>query len=187
MWELDCEESWALKNWHFWPVVLEKTLGLQGDPTSPSSRRSVLGVHCRDWCWSWNSNTLATWCKELTHWKRLWCWERLKAGGEGDDRGWDGWIASPTRWTWVWVNSKSWWRTGRPGVLRFIGSQSQTQLSDWTELSYSFNLRKCKGEALWGFSDHLYKLQHFLVSERKEKMWIKKSLLKCQWFNSLDY
>ena len=72
---------------------------------------------------SWNSSTLATWCEELTHWKRLWCWEELRAGGEGDDRGWDGWMASLTRWTWVWVNSGSWWWTGRPDVLRFMGSQ----------------------------------------------------------------
>ena len=84
---------------------------------------SVLGVHWKDWCWSWNSNTLATWCQELTHWKRPWFWERLRAGGEGDDRGWDGWMASLTRWTWVWVNCRSWWWTGRPGVLRFMGSQ----------------------------------------------------------------
>ena len=55
-------------------------------------------------CWSWSSDTLATWCKELTHWKRPWCWERLRAGREGDDRGWDGWMASPTQWTWVWAN-----------------------------------------------------------------------------------
>ena len=64
-----------------------------------------------------------------------WCWEGLGAGGEEDDRGWDGWMASLTRWTWVWVNSGSWWWTGRPGVLRFIGSQSQTWLSNWTELT----------------------------------------------------
>ena len=64
-----------------------------------------------------------TWCKELTHWKRLFCWERLKARGEGDDRGWDGWMASPTRWTWVWVNSGSWWWTGKPGVLQSMGLQ----------------------------------------------------------------
>ena len=63
--------------------------------------RSVLGVHWRDWYWSWNSNTLATWCEELTHLKRPWCWERLRAGGEGYNKGWDGWIASPTQWTWV--------------------------------------------------------------------------------------
>ena len=75
------------------------------------------------------TNTLATWCEELTHWKRPWCWERLKAGGEGDDRGWDGWMASPTWWTWVWWNSRSWWWTGRPGVLQSMGSQR----SDTTE------------------------------------------------------
>ena len=95
-------------------------------------RRSVLGVHWKDWRWSWNSSTLATSCEELTHWKRPWCWEGLGAGGEGEDRGWDGWMASPTRWAWVWVNSGSWWWTGRPGVLRFMGSQSRTRLSHWT-------------------------------------------------------
>ena len=70
-----------------------------------------------------NSNTLATSFKELTHWKRLWCWARLKAGGKGDDRRWDGWMASSTWWTWVWVNSGSWWWTGRPGVLQSMGSK----------------------------------------------------------------
>ena len=71
--------------------------------------------------------------KELTHWKRPWCWEGLGAGGEGDGRGWDGWMASLTRWTWVWVNSRSWWWTGRPGVLQFMGSQRVGH--DWaTEL-----------------------------------------------------
>ena len=78
------------------------------------------------------------WVRELTHWKRLWCWEGLRAGEEGDDRGWDGWMASLTRWTRVWVNSRSWWWTGRPGVLRFMGSQRvrhdwATELN-WTEL-----------------------------------------------------
>ena len=80
-------------------------------------------VHWKDWCWSWNSNTLAPWCEELTHWKRPWCWERLMAGGEGDNRGWDGWMASPTQCTQVWVDSRSWWWTGRPGMLRFMGLQ----------------------------------------------------------------
>ena len=83
------------------------------------------------------TNTLATWCEELTHWKRLWCWEGLGAGGEGDDKRWDGWMASPTRWTWVWVNSGSRWWIGRPGVLRFMGSQ-RVRL-DWaTELNWTF-------------------------------------------------
>ena len=100
-----------------------ESLGLQGDPTSPFWRRSVLGVHWKDWCWSWNSNTLATWCGELTHLKRPWCWERLRARGEGDARGWDSWMASPTQWTWVWVDSGSWWWSGRPGVLHSIGLQ----------------------------------------------------------------
>ena len=97
--------------------------------------RSVLGVHWKDWCRSWKSNTLATWCEELTHLKSPWCWERLRAGGEGDDRGWDGWMASPTQWTWVWVDSRSWWWTGRPGVLWFMGSQRVRH--DWaTELNW---------------------------------------------------
>ena len=69
--------------------------------TARRSNQSILNIHWKDWCWSWNSNTLATWCEELTHWKRPWFCERLKAGGEGDDRGWDGWMASLTQWTWV--------------------------------------------------------------------------------------
>ena len=103
-------------------------LGLQGDAASQSWRKSVLNIHWKDWCWSWNSNTLATWCEELTHWKWPWCWERLKAGGEGDDRGWDGWMATPTQWTWVWVNSGSCWWTGRLGVLQSVGSQNWTEV-----------------------------------------------------------
>ena len=111
-----------------------ESLGLQGDPTSPFWRRSALRFLWKEWCWSWNSSTLATSCEELTHWKRLWWWEGLGAGGEGDDRGWDGWMASPTRWTWVWVNSRSWWWTGRSGVLQFMGSQRVGH--DWaTELN----------------------------------------------------
>ena len=97
--------------------------------------RSVLGVHWRDWCWSWNSNTLATWCEELTYLKRPWCWERLKVGGEGDDRGWDGWMASRTQGTWVWVGSVCWWLTGRPAMLLSMGLQRVGH--DWvTELNW---------------------------------------------------
>ena len=118
--------------------------------------KSALGFLWKEWCWSWNSSALATSCEELTHWKRLWCWEGLGAGGEGDDRGWDGWMVSLTRWTWVSVNSESWWWTGRPGVLRFMGSQRvghdwATELN-WTELKQKdytsiniaihYNLRK---------------------------------------------
>ena len=66
---------------------------------------------------------VATWCEDLTQWKRPWCWESLKAGGEGDNRGQDGWMASPTQRTWVWASSRSWWWTGKPGVLQAMGSQ----------------------------------------------------------------
>ena len=80
-------------------------------------------------------DTLATWCEELTHWKRPWCWGRLKAGGEGGDRRWGRWMASPTRWTWVWVSSRSSWWTGKPGVLQPMGSQRVGH--DWaTELNW---------------------------------------------------
>ena len=123
MWELYCEEDWEPKNWFFWIVVLEKTLESPLDCKEIFWRRSALEFLCKEWCWSWNSSTLGTSREELTHWKRLWCWEGLGSGGEGDDREWDGWMASLTRWTWVWVNSGSWWWTGRPGVLPFMGSQ----------------------------------------------------------------
>ena len=97
-------------------------------------KKSVLNIHWKDGCWSWNSNTLATWCEELTHWKRPCCWERLKAGGEGDDRGWDGWMASPIRWTWVWVSSRSWWQ----GILACYSpwgnkESDSTERLNWTE------------------------------------------------------
>ena len=111
-----------------------ESLGQQGDQTSQSLRKSVLNIHWKDWCWSWNSNTLATWCEELTYWKRPWFWERWKTGGEGDDRGLGGWMASPVWWIWVWASSGSCWWTGKPGVLQSKGLQIQTRLSHWTEL-----------------------------------------------------
>ena len=131
---LSAEESMLLKC-----VVGEdswESLGLQGDPTSPFWRRSTLGFLWKEWGWSWNSSTLATSCKELTHWKRLWCWEGLGAGGEGDDRGWDAWMASLTRWTWVRVNpgdgdDREAWRAAIYGVAK-----SRAWLSSWTELNW---------------------------------------------------
>ena len=89
--------------------------------THISGYHQNINIHWKEWCWSWSSNTLATWCEELTQ-KRPWCWERQKAG-EGDDRGWDGWMASLTQRTWVWASSGRWWRTGKPGVLQSMGSQ----------------------------------------------------------------
>ena len=132
LWRRLSAEELMRKNWCVWTVVLEKSLGLQGDPTSPFWRRSALGFLWKEWCWSWNSNTSATWCEKLTQWKRLWCWERLKVGGEGDDRGWDDWMASLTQWIWVWASSRRWWRTDKPVVLQSTGLQSLTWLSDWT-------------------------------------------------------
>ena len=140
MWELDCEEGWALKNWCFWTVVLEKTL------ESPLDCKEVQLVHPKgDQSWVFigrtdaKAETPVLWLPHAKIWLigKDWCWEGLGAGGEGDDRGWDGWMASPTRWTWVWVNSGSWCWTGRPGVLQFMTSQRAghnwaTELN-WTE------------------------------------------------------
>ena len=130
-------------------VVLKKTLEsrlyMNGDQTNQSYRKLVLTIHWKDWYWSWNSNTLATWCKELTYWKRPWWWERLKAGREGDSRGWDGWMASLTWWTWAFVNSRSWWWTGKPGLLQSMGLQRVRHdwltEPNWTELNSLWCLR----------------------------------------------
>ena len=113
MWELDCEESWApkkKKNWCFWTVVLEKALerplySKEIQPAHPKGNQSWILIHWNEWCWSWNSNNLVPWFEELTHLKKPWCWKWLKAGGEGDDRGRDGWIVSLTQRTWDWVVS----------------------------------------------------------------------------------
>ena len=105
-------------------------------------KESVLNSHWKDWCWSWNSNTSATWCEELTHWKRPWCWERLKAGGEGDDQGKDCWMTSLTQWTWVWVSFWSWWWTGKPGMLQSMGLQKVGHDSA-TELNWLIVFTSC--------------------------------------------
>ena len=87
--------------------------------------------------------------EELTHWKGPRCWERLKLGGEGDNRGWDGWMASPTQWTWVSVSSGSWWWTERPSMLQSMGvAKNQTQLSDWTELNHLLQVRMASSKYL---------------------------------------
>ena len=118
--------AWAPKNWCFWIVVLEKTLESPLDckeiqPVNPyeiSPEYSLEGLMLK-----LKLQYFGHWCKELPHWKRSWCWERLKGGGEGDDRGWDGWIASSTQWTWVWASSGNWWWTGKPGMLQSMRLQ----------------------------------------------------------------
>ena len=105
-WELDCEESWVPKNWCFWTVVLEKTHESPLDykeiqPVHPKGNQPWIFIICTD-CWS--PSILPIWCEELTHWKRPWCCERLRAGEVGN-RGRNGWMASWAQWTWIWANS----------------------------------------------------------------------------------
>ena len=146
MWELDSEESWVPKNWCFWTVVLEKTLERDSLLESPLDCREIQPVHSKGPWVFFGSNdakaeTPVLWPPHAKSWligKDSWCWEGLGEGGEGDDRGWDGWMASLTRWTWVWVNSGSWWWTGRPGVLRFM--ESQRVGHNWvTELNWNIS------------------------------------------------
>ena len=121
------KECWVLKNWCFWTVVLEKTL------ESPLDCKEIQsGIHCKYWCWSWSSNTLATICKELTHQKRPWCWERLKAGGKDwrqEEKGTteDEMVGRHHR-----LDGHESGQTGRPDVLQSMGSQSWTRLSKQT-------------------------------------------------------
>ena len=136
-WRIDAFELWCWRRLLRVPWTARRS-------NQSILKESTLGFLWKEWCWSWNSSTLATSCEQLTHWKRLWCWEGWGAGEEGDERGWDGWMASLTWWMWVCVNSGSWWWTGRPGVLWFMGSQRVGH--DWvTELNWkevSTNKRK---------------------------------------------
>ena len=96
---------------------------------------------------------------QVTHWKRPRCWEKLKAGEKGGHRGWDGWIASLTQWTWVWAGSVSWWWTGKPGVLQSMGLKSRTRLSYWTELNLLYSTR----------NSTQYSVLTYIGTESKEK------------------
>ena len=133
--ELGDKEGWAPKKWCFQIVVLEKTLE---SPLDSKKIKPVSPKGNQPWIFIGRTDTealilwlLILWCKELTHWKRPWCWERLRTVGEGGDRGWDGWMASLTQWPWVWPNSGRWWTTGKPGMVQSMRWQSQTWLSNW--------------------------------------------------------
>ena len=125
----------------FWTVVLVKTLESllyckEIQPVHPKGNQSWMFIGRTDA----EAETPILWSPDAKNWltRRLWCWERLKVGGEVDDRGWDGWMASPIRWTWVWASSRSWWWTGRPAMLQSVASQSWTRLNDWTEPHLNF-------------------------------------------------
>ena len=140
MWDLDYKESWVLKNWCFWTVILEKSLESPLDwkeiqPVNPKGNQSWIFIGGTDA----EAETPILWPPDEKN--GLIGQDpdagRLKAGGEGDDRGWDGWMASPTQWTRVWVSSGSWWWTWKPGVLQSMGLQRfrhnwATELN-WTE------------------------------------------------------
>ena len=133
MWELDHKEGWVPKNWCFWTVVLEDSWesldSKETRPVNPKGSQLWIFIGRTDaeaeapilWPPDAKSQLTAKDCY----------WQRLRAG-EGDDRGWDGWMASQTQWTWVWANSRRQWRTGKPGVLQSMRLQSQTRLSNWT-------------------------------------------------------
>ena len=133
-------------------------------------------------CWSWNSSTLATSCEELTHWKRPWCWERLKVGGEGDHRGWDGWMAPPTQWTCVWVGTGGWHWTRRPGVLRSMGLQrvalDWVMELNWTTLKWLPHLN-----ILCGF---IFLSPHFLLNSSMSNWDMKIWIWNCEPLSSLE-
>ena len=133
MWELDYKESWV-PTW-CWGKLLRVPW------TERRSNQSILkeiipGCSLEGLMLKLKLQYFGHWCEELTHLRRPYCWERLRAGGQGDNRGWVGWMASPTQWTWVWVDFGSWWWTGRAGMLRFMGSQRVRH--DWaTELNWT--------------------------------------------------
>ena len=148
-------KSWTIKkaehrcfifnNWCFWTVVLEKTLESPsdyGDPiVHPWGNKSWVFIGRAD-VEAENFNTLATRCGELTHLKRPWSWERLRAGGEGGDGGWDGWMVSSTQWTWLWLDSGSWWWTARPWCAA-VHEVTKSWTHGATELNYLVVISNC--------------------------------------------
>ena len=150
-------ESWTIKQaesqrmdacelWCWWRLLRVPWTARRSNQSI--LKESVLNINWKDWCWSWYSNILATWAKNWLIWKdpdagKDW---REKKGGEGDDRGWDVWMTPSSKWTWVWANSGIWWKTGKPGVLQAMGSQSRTGL---TELNRTVLIWPAGGELLF--------------------------------------
>ena len=123
MWTRKKAEHWRIDAFELWCWRRLLRVPWTTRRSNQSILKEISPEHWKDWCWSWNSNTLATRCEEPTNWKRPWWWKRLKAEGEGGNRGQYGWMASLTQWTWVWASSRSWWRTWKPGMLQPTGLQ----------------------------------------------------------------
>ena len=139
IWELDCEESWVPKNWCFWTVVLEKTLESPLDyKRSNQSILKEISPGCSlGLMLKLKLQYFGHLMRRTDSLEKTLMLGKIKAGGEGDNRGWDGWMASLTGWTWVWVNSRIWWWTGKPGMLWSMGLQRVGH--DWaTELNWLF-------------------------------------------------
>ena len=158
MWELDCKEGWVPKNWCFPTVVLEKTL------EDPLDCKKIQPVHPKgNQSWIFTGGLMlklsrANWHEMPTYWERPWCWERLRAGGEGGDRGWDGWMASLTRWTRAWASSERWWRTRKPGVLQSMGLQRVGMwMNEWITTTT---------QACWWFLGHRVQILRFYRLKR---------------------
>ena len=159
MWKLDYKGNWVLKNWCFWTVVLEKTLESpmyckEIQPVHPKGNRSLIFTGRTDA----EAETPILWPPDTKKWllREDWCWERLKMGREEDDRGWDGWMASPTLWTWVWASSRTWWWTRKPGVLQSMGSQRVGH--DWATELY------CNRERVASLTEDKGVLKNWLIS-----------------------
>ena len=167
MWELDYEESWAPKNWCFELWCWRRLLRVPW--TARRSNQSILKEispesSLEGLMLKLKLQYVGYLMRRADSLKRPWCWERLKAGREGDDRGWDGWMASPTQWTWVWVNSGSWWWTRKPGMLQSLGSQR-------VEHDWSTELKICIKEIkeLHGNIRQMYHLMYIIISLNRSK------------------
>ena len=144
MWELDYKESWALKNWCFWTVVLEKTLEspLDCKEIQPAHPKEISpGCALEGLMLKLKPQYFGHLMRRTDSLEKTPMLGKIEGRREADDRGWDGWMASPIQWTWVWASSGSWWWTGKRGMLQSMGWQSWTWLSNWTELNWTDDLQ----------------------------------------------